>query len=331
MNRKIAFLMDKGNRTNIFNDEHMKRLARIGDVVYFNKLGALSADDAAELIAGADIAVTSWGSPAFGPSILDQAPNLQLIMHAAGTVKPIMTPEVQRRGIRVGSSNPELGRRVAETALGLTIVSIKNVWQLIQDTRQGEWGRNRRRAKELYEVTIGVIGAGNTGKHYISLLRSFHVRILVFDPVLTEEQIRELGGVKADLEQLMRESDVVSIHAPSIPATNKMINAERLKWMKDDAVLINTARGSIIDEDALIAELKLGRLWACLDVTNPEPPSLDHPFRTLPNVTLIPHIAGVVTNGLRSLGEYVVSNVEAFAEGRPMEAEVNLGRLDSLA
>ncbi|MDF2716901.1 MAG: hypothetical protein K0R28_3826, partial [Paenibacillus sp.] len=98
-----------------------------------------------------------------------------------------------------------------------------------------------------------------------------------------------------------------------------------------DAILINTARGSLIDEAALVAELGKGRLWACLDVTNPEPPAPDHPFRTLPNVTLIPHIAGVVTNGLRSLGEFTVTELEAFSEGRPLAGTVQLARLDTLA
>jgi phosphoglycerate dehydrogenase-like enzyme len=329
--RKIALLMNRENLDSLFDGAHRERLTRLGNVVTVTEPGALTPERSAALIEDADIAVTSWGCPPLDEAILEQAPGLRLIMHAAGTVKRIVTPEVVSRGISVSSANTALGRRVAETALGLTIVSLKNIWQLARDTREGEWGRNRPKVKELYGVTVGVIGAGQSGGHYIELMRRFQVRLLVCDPALTEEQIRGMGATKADLEQLMRESDVVSVHAPAIPATDKMINAPLLQQMKDDAILINTARGSLIDEAALVAELGKGRLWACLDVTNPEPPAPDHPFRTLPNVTLIPHIAGVVTNGLRSLGEFTVTELEAFSEGRPLAGTVQLARLDTLA
>jgi len=110
-----------------------------------------------------------------------------------------------------------------------------------------------------------------------------------------------------------------------------MMNRERLQRMKDDAILINTARGSIIDEEALAAELEKGRLWACLDVTHPEPPSKEHKFRQLPNVTLIPHIAGAVNNGLYRIGDYVMREIESFLTGQPLDGEVNLSQLHVIA
>lgn len=331
MERKIALLMDQENLQSLFDHSHRQRLERLGRVTAVTESGTLTPERSASMIEGADIVVTSWGCPPLDETILRQAPDLKLIMHAAGTVKRIVTPAVLSRDIPVSSANTALGQRVAETALGLTIVSLKAIWQLARDTREGEWMRNRPRVRELYGITVGVIGAGQSGGHYIELLRRFHVRLLVCDPGLTEEQIRALGAEKADLDRLMRESDVVSIHAPAIPTTVHMINGPLLRLMKDDAILINTARGSLIDETALIEELSKGRLWACLDVTNPEPPALDHPFRSLPNVTLIPHIAGVVTNGLYSLGEFAVSELEAFSEGRPLSGVVPLARLDVLA
>lgn len=331
MSTKIAFLMDRKNRTNLFDTEHMERIARLGEIALFENSEALSHDHTAELIEGADIAVTSWGCPPLEKPILERAPGLKLIVHAAGTVKRVVTPEVIRSGIRVSSANCVLGRRVAETALGLTIVSLKNIWQLAADTRNNKWGRNYHRVKELYGVTIGVVGAGASGRPYIELMRQFQVRILVYDPNVSLEAISSMGGIPADLDTLLNESDVVSIHAPAIPATNRMFNARRLAMMKDDAILINTSRGSLIDEDALVAELSTGRLRACLDVTNPEPPAADHPFRTLPNVTLIPHVAGVVTNGLRSLGAFTAQELEAFASSGLLNGEIDLSRLDILA
>jgi phosphoglycerate dehydrogenase-like enzyme len=110
-----------------------------------------------------------------------------------------------------------------------------------------------------------------------------------------------------------------------------MFNRETFALMKDDAVLINTARGSLIDEDDLVNELRKGRFIACIDVTDPEPPRPDHPFRELPNCILIPHIAGAVNNGKYRIGKYVVEEVRRFVAGQPMDGEVNLGKLHIIA
>lgn len=328
--RKIAFLMDRNNLNNVFDSVHLDRLSRMGKLSMLENAVPINHEQSIGLIKGAEIAITSWGCPPLSAAILDEAPDLKMIIHAAGTVKFIVTPEVIRREIPVYSSNSELGRRVAETTLGLTITSIKNIWQLTRDTREGKWEQNRAQVKELYNVTVGVIGAGSSGGHFIHLLNQFQIHIQVYDPMRSASEIKAMGATKVDLDTLLRESDVVSIHAPVNEHTDKLMNAERLQMMKDDAILINTARGSLVDEDALIAELKQGRLWACLDVTNPEPPAQDHPFRTLPNVTLIPHVAGVVNNGIRSLGEFTVNQLEAYAEGRSLSGKVQLEYLDSM-
>src|SRR5690606_8161349 len=135
-------------------------------------------------------------------------------------------------------------------------------------------GEEYAKIKDIHDVTIGIIGASKAGQHLIRLLQHFEVEVLVYDPVLGDAQIQALGAKRVSLEQLMSASDVISIHAPSIPATDKMINAERLGLMQDDAMLINTARGTNIDEQALIEELQTGRIRACLDVTEPEPPAI---------------------------------------------------------
>ncbi|MNI65892.1 Glycerate dehydrogenase [compost metagenome] len=170
-----------------------------------------------------------------------------------------------------------------------------------------------------------------SGRHFIRLLKQFEVKVLVYDPFLSESQINELGAVKVELDELLQDSDVVSIHAPSIPETNNLMNARTLQLMKDNAILINTARGSLIDEEALVAELRKGRLWACIDVTQPEPPDLNHPFRSLPNVTLIPHIAGASNNGLHRVARYVIREIELFVQGEPLHGEVNFSRLHTMA
>lgn len=321
MTLKIAILPPAGARQRVLAEKHLEQLRAWGEVVC-NEAGSNAPDAIRSTIEGADIAISSWGTPSLDAGILEAAPGLKAVIHAAGTVKPIVTPELWSKGIRVSSANGPLGKGVAETALGLTITSLKNMWKVSKDTRQGGWGEEKQRVRELFDVTIGVIGAGKAGKHYIKLMQNFDVTVLLADPFVSPEQAAAIGATKVELEELLNRSDVVSIHAPSLPSTYKMINGERLAQMKDNAILINTARGSIIDEPALIEELKKERIFACIDVTDPEPPEADHPFRSLNNCVLTSHIAGSVTNGLYRIGKYAVQEIELLLGGKRMDGEV---------
>ncbi len=171
-------------------------------------------------------------------------------------------------------------------------------------------------------MTIGVIGASQCGRHVLRLLRDFEVDILLADPTLSSAQATELGATLVPLDRLMAQSDVVSLHAPALPSTRHMLNRPQFAAMKDGAIFINTARGMIVDEDALVAELRTGRISAILDVTDPEPPAADHPFRSLPNCTLLPHLAGAVTNGCHRLGRSAVDQLFEFADGKAMHGEI---------
>jgi phosphoglycerate dehydrogenase-like enzyme len=128
----------------------------------------------------------------------------------------------------------------------------------------------------------------------------------------------------------LERADVVSLHAPDNPATRQMLNAERLARMKDDALLINTARGSLIDEQALIEELARGRFFAFLDVTDPEPPAADSPLRRLPNVVVTPHIAGCIEN-CNQLGELAVEELRRFFAGQPPIYQITPELLERIA
>lgn len=331
MGVKIAVLPEPRIQQRIFGETHWKQLEAIATVVRNEREGAPSPETLKDVVAGADFAITSWGCSKLTHDILRKAPGLRAVVHAAGTVKGIVTPDLWERGIRVSSGNGPLGKGVAETALGLTIASLKQMWQLTQTTRGGGWHEGKDRIRELYEVTVGVIGAGQAGRHYIRLLRHFDVTVMLYDPVLTAAQAAELGAVKAELAEVLAESDVVSIHAPSIPETYRMFNRERLASMKDSAILINTARGSIVDEEALVEELRKGRLFACLDVTDPEPPASDHPFRSLPNCILTPHIAGAVNNGVKRIGQFAIDEVKRMLAGEKLEGEVKQEQMSVLA
>jgi len=328
---KIAVLANTKRQSEVFTEKHIDELAGISELVINKSETGPEETLAAELITGADIAVTSWNCPALTDDILKKAPDLKLVLHAAGSIKGIVTPSLWDRGVRVSSAAAALGKGVAETALGLTIVSLKNVFNLSRLTSMGGWNSQNHTVRDIYDVKIGVIGGGHAGRHYIRLLKNFDVDIMLYDPTLSKEECLALGAEKAGLNTLLRLCDVVSLHAPSLPVTRHMINKNNLAIMKDGAVLINTARGNLINENDLIEELRKGRITACIDVTDPEPPVELNELRMMPNVVLTPHIAGAVTNGRKRIGSLALSEIKAFIESGTLEFEVLRCNLNKLA
>ena len=244
---KIAVLMDAPLRATLLSEKTMARLAEWGEVAV-NETDKAEKETVKQIIAGADIAITSWGVPQLDKEILDCAPNLRFVAHAAGSVKGIVSDELYARGIRVVSSARILSYGVSETALGLTICACKNVFAFNEEIRNGGWVEDYSVITELFDITVGVVGCGFAGSHYIELLQAFGVNVLAYDPLLDEAAIAAMGAKKADLDTLLAESDVVSLHAPALDSTRHMINGRALSLMKDRAILINTARGALVDE-----------------------------------------------------------------------------------
>ena len=328
---KINLLQPSQRRTDLFSEKTLRKLALLGD--FTANEGGADDCDIIKAIEGAEIAITAWGNNMLTKEALDAAPDLKMIIHAGGSVKPIMCEEVWERGIRVVGSQKAIGMGVAETALGLTVSASKNIFALNDGLHNGvKWAEGKENIRELYELTVGVISGGWVGRHYIKLLSNFDVDILLYDPFVTEEACERMGCRKADLETLLSSSDIISVHAPSLPETYHMFNAETLAKMKKDAILINTARGSLIDEEALYNHMKAGNLkYACLDVFDPEPPAADHPLRTLPNCIMTPHLAGLAANGLKKIGQHVCEELERFLAGEKLLAEVTKEMLAKMA
>jgi phosphoglycerate dehydrogenase-like enzyme len=289
-----------------------------------------------KLVADADILITGWGSPAITDAMLEDAKKLRLIVHAAGSIKYLIPPGVWKKGIRVASNNRAIGVGVAETTLGMIISGLKGFFPCNALTHAGGWKNDATSlpdftVREVFDVTIGLVGLGQVGRHLVGLLKGFEVQVLAYDPIVKPAEARALGVELVALNDLMARSDVVTIHAPALEATRHMIGREQLRLMKDDSVLINTARGSIIDEKALIEDLQRRRIWAFIDVTDPEPPAVDHPFRSLPHVILTPHIAGAVSNGIRRIGRNVTRQLDQFVAGKEMDGEVTAERAAIMA
>lgn len=331
MKLNIAILPEPKVQERIFSEKHWAQLYAIGNITRNEEDGVPTEERMSRLIRDADVVITSWGCTSLTSIVLNEAPRLQYVIHAAGSVKPIMSDELWRKGIRVTGGNDALGVGVAETALAFTLTSLKNMWQLTKTTQQGGWSEGKERVRELYGLNIGVVGAGKAGRHYIRLMHNFSVQLYVYDPLLTVQEAMQLGVEKVEFYELLERCDVVSIHAPSLPSTYKMFNKETISLMKDEAILINTARGWLVDEEALAHELRTGRIYACIDVTDPEPPRSDHPFRELPNCVMTPHIAGAVNNGVKRLGQFALDELERIVKKEPLEGEIYAHQIHQLA
>lgn len=267
----------------------------------------------------AEILITGWGTPALTEEIIGRAGKLRAIVHSAGSVKTLVPSIAFQKGIAVANVRHALARGVAETALGMIIASAKMFFPLSKETEKGYWrdATGVEWVMELYHIRIGIIGASEVGKHLLELLKSFEVDRLVFDPYATQEALNTFGAKKVELNDLCSASDIIVVCAPSTPETFHMLGQPQFQLMKNRARLINPARGSLIDEAALVEELEKGRLFAILDVTDPEPPAKDSPLRKSPNCVLTPHIAGAVTNGCLRQGRLLVDEVLRFlSEGK---------------
>ncbi|MGI5459023.1 hydroxyacid dehydrogenase [Streptomyces sp. CA-249302] len=279
---------------------------------------------AAEALATADVLITGWGCPRLDADVLAAAPRLRTVLHAAGSVRALVGEALWEHGVRVSSAVTGNALPVAEYTLAMILLTGKDAFT----------HRERFRVTHAYPTPaetaatgnmgrrIGVIGASRVGRRLLDLLRPFDFTVLLHDPYVTPTEAAALGAELLPLEDLLGHSDIVTLHAPDIPETYRMLDAPRLALIQDGAVLINTSRGALIDPEALTDELVAGRLHAILDVTEPEPLPPGSPLYRLPNVFLTPHIAGSLGTELERLGHIVADELDRLTSDLPLLHEV---------
>ena len=295
--------------------------------------GNLPQSELAGAIADCDAALTTWGSPQFTGEILDRAPRLRIIAHAAGSIRPIAAREAFERGIVVTSAAPIIAYYVAEHCLGLAIMLLRNIANHDRAMRaERTWGSAAHKpADSLFDVRVGLVGLGQVGRWLARLLKPFGCEVWACDPHVNPAAAAELGVRLVGLDELLPWCRVVSLHAANLPENRHMIGARELALLPDGACLINTARGGLVDHDALIVELKQNRIKAALDVTDPEPLPAESPLRDLPNTVLTPHVAGPTSAGRWHMAQAMVEELRRFFAGEPLLYEVTKERLATIA
>jgi len=311
----------------LFAPAHHARLAALAEIPDPTPLTRFDDERAAPLLARAEILLTGWGSPRIDARVLTRAPHLAAVIHAAGTVKGHVDPLCFERGVRVSSAAAANAVPVAEFTLAAILLAGKRAFRL--QRRYAEVRNYRLWWNEVppignYQKVVGIVGASRIGRLVMQHLRAFDFAVLVADPYLSAGEAATLGAEKTELDDLLRRSDVVSLHAPSLPETHHLLDARRLALLRDGTVLINTARGALVDGEALSKELVADRIDAVIDTTDPEILPADSPLYELPNVFLTPHIAGAMGTETQRMATLALDEIERFANGEPLAHEVKL-------
>ncbi|MEV7339238.1 hydroxyacid dehydrogenase [Streptomyces sp. NPDC093544] len=281
--------------------------------------------------AEAEILVSGWGCPRLTADVLARAPRLRAVMHAAGSVKSLVSDAVWERGIVVSSAADANAGPVVSYTLALITLAARRTLTMAAGYRDGWPAFGSRSGAD--GSTVGIVGASRIGRGVLAGLRRSDAghRLLLSDPYVTDEEARRLGAERVELAELCHRSAIVSVHAPLLPETTGLLDAGMLGLIPDGGALINTARGAIVDTAALARECAGGRLEAYLDVTDPEPLPPGHPLLSMPNVLVTPHIAGAQGRETERLGQYAVAEVARWVAGEPLLGEVTRQALTHLA
>lgn len=267
------------------------------------------------VLRGYDALVANRERTRFTRELLSQLPDVRIIAQTGNHAHHIDFAAARERGIVIARASAGYSIGAAELAIGLAIAVMRRISESDSAMRQGKWPTPC--TPVLHGKTLGIVGLGNVGRHVAQIARAFGMRVVAWSPNLTSTDAVAAGTELRALDDLLREADVVSIHASLTPASRGLLNAERIAMMKPTAYLVNTARGPIVDEPALISALRDKRIaGAGLDVFDCEPLPEGHPLTALPNVALTPHIGWPTDDGYQRFAEAACDVLLAFLDGR---------------
>lgn len=320
--------MTSGLEDSLFNEKSRTDLNEICEVASWRPLQGLPDKETVIILA-------SWGAPKFDKEFLDNLPNLKMVAYAAGTIKKIVSDEFWAKDIKIISAAAANAIAVAEYTVSTMVFLAKNIRhasELYKDDNKYTFLQLRDSPVGFNGLNIGLVGASYVGREVNRLLKSYNVKVAVFDPYLSAEEAESISVEKMELNQLVSWADVVSIHAPKLPETQNLIGREQFELMKDGSFFINTARGTIVDYDALAEITPRKKIEVVLDVTDPdEPLSADSKLRHLDNVYITPHIAGSRGNEQQLMGTLAVEEIKRYVTGQPLRYQIHQKDLARIA
>ncbi|MBS7610235.1 hydroxyacid dehydrogenase [Candidatus Bathyarchaeota archaeon] len=271
-----------------------------------------------------DVDAVLAGGDSFSAKVISSARNLKIIARDGVGLDRVDLAAATKAGIVVTIA-PTVCESVADLTFGLILCVMRRILIADRSVRSQEWNLRRKFVgRDVHGATLGIIGLGRVGSGVAKRARGFRMRVLGYDPYVKPERIRELGVEPSDLDALLRESDVVTIHTPLTEETRGLIGSREIGLMKDGSYLINTARGAIVDEKALYEALRIGKLaGAGLDVLTVEPPTPENPLLNLENVVLTPHIGNDTVEAFRRLSLQAAEDIIRVLDGEPPLNPVN--------
>jgi glyoxylate reductase len=271
------------------------------------------------LLAGADGVISLLTEP-IGEDVFEREPQLKVVSNLAVGYDNIDLPAATRHKVAICNTPGVLTDATADMAFTLLMTAARRVSEAIDYVRAGKWetwSPTLLLGQEITGATLGIVGFGRIGKEMARRGIGFGMRLLAYDEYQDAAAAAEIGVTFAPLEQLLRESDFVSLHCTLTPQTRHLIGAAELAIMKPSAILINAARGPVVDTDALLTALRDGAIWAAgLDVTDPEPLPADHALLSLPNCVVVPHIASATIATRNEMARLAVENCLAVLTGK---------------
>ena len=309
---------DDYTRATFFTADVKQQLNELGEVVWNDGAEKFTEDKLVGIIGDVDVVIGGWDMPVFTPRILDAAKKLKYIGHAAGSVKHyIINEDVFDRGITVSNAAMGIAKYVAEGALALILAALKDLYGINYTMKVDKADPSGAMYTDsLYNKKVGLIGFGMVGRAMPPLLAPFDTEISVYDPYLSADAAKACGVIKKELNDLLADSDIISLHAPNTPETKNMLNLNNLCMIKPGALLVNTARAAIVDELALLGELKKDRFKAALDVFWKEPLPKDHELRRMPGVLITPHNVAYAARQRAEQVEIVINDIKLFLDGK---------------
>lgn len=338
-----ASVLNKGHDNpefQFFPEENIKKIESLFDEVIWNETGrTFTEEELLEKVRDVDAIFTCWQSNKIDKKVLDNAPKLKIIAHLAGSVANFVTEDVYDRGIKVISANDgQFAESVAEATLAYMFLSLRQIDKVLETIntvgKETGWKTARKIVfrRGLMNRTVGLVSFGAITEHLARMLQPFHCKIKVYSRSISEEKLRQYNMERASLEEIFSTCDIISLHTAWNKHTEKMINRDLLKTIKENALLVNTARGQIIDEEALLEELKTGRFYAVLDVMWNEPPKYEEGgFYDLDNVILMPHHGGPTADRYPFIASEMIDEVYSFlTEGKNPAGEISRERAASM-
>lgn len=261
--------------------------------------------------------------------ILENAENLRVIGRAGVGVDNVDVAAASKRGIIVMNTPGGNTISTAEHAIAMMMSASRKIPGAVASMREGKWDKKAFMGRELRGKTLGILGLGRIGQEVCKRMKSFGMHILGFDPFVSEDMMKQLGVESADVDAIASRADFITIHTPLSPETKNLINADRLAMMKPSMVLVNCARGGIVDEAALYDALKENKIFmAALDVFESEPIAADHPLRSLDNAIITPHIAASTVEAQENVAIQVAEQIVDVLENNNIINALNAPSMD---